>query len=194
MRQIDSMIDDLRRKQQSESKQQKKKKERLESRKVQALKRIGAAGVEHLGFGNNVKAEKIVQARLEEASKSRVSHAEAMADIAERGDFASELQWIDVRPSNDNSVSLWKGYCVKRVEARYRFRVDGIRAEIIVREIAAGGYVASLACRRDIASGVGETPEKAAERAYVAYCDLKGRDASDIPFLSTKLDAAHVAS
>ena len=194
MKQIDTLIDDLRKKQKAELVEQEKIKRRLELRKVTALKRIGAAGVKHLGFGNNVKAQRIVEKLLEEASNARVSQAEAMADLAERGDLISEIEWVEIRPEQDRSVILWKGYCLKRVDDRYRFRIDGARAALVVREMAEGGYVAALTCRHEMASGIGEEAEDAAKRAYTAFCDLTGRSASEIPFTTTKLDSDHVAS
>lgn len=182
MNNIDEMIATVRDEQVSE--RQKRERE-LEERRVGALKRIGEAAAKFLDM-SVPENEDILRRRLKEAHSVRISHAEAMASLAEQGDLTGELQWWDIREDGEVSgVSLWKGYVVKVRVVRRRADVQGDYLEVNVRRDVEGGYICELMGNMGTVVGqsadANPSAQRAINRALYAYWKKCGITAPPIP-------------
>lgn len=194
---IDDMIADVAPK---EKDQHWRREQELKKRRAVALRRIGNAAEEIFDdLGNNVEAEAILRERLRVAQDARISHAEAIADLAERGDVTSKVMWWDILSAETSvapgevpppRLSLWKGY-VKSKRVSYEYgRMNGDIISITVKEDVLGGYVCEL--EGDAGTVVGvvlgtddkPTADKAVERAWKAYwVNLREVAESELPSL-----------
>lgn len=172
---IEEIISDVKSSQISEKQQREKI---LEIRRSDVLGRIGAAAVANLELGNNENVESLLESRLHEAMSARISHAEAMADLAERGDFSSDLMWWDIK---DKEQTIWKGYVVRERIGRLKIHFRNTYLEISTRRAAGGSYVAEVYTSEAITVGLSEETAVAASR-----------EACRVHLLGLSLDEAEV--
>jgi len=164
---IEQMISNAKSSQLSEKQ---KREQELEDRRDAALKRIGKAALAFLDFERDSgHSDRILKQRMNDAMRVRISQAEAMATLAERGDFISELMWRDI---SDRGHTLWKGYVLRRRVGRVKIDQQGFWVDIGVRMIAEGGYVAEAFADAPRLAGrviTGMSPQSALEAAQGAY-------------------------
>lgn len=176
---VDELIDNLRRSHSEENAERRQREDELKSRRTIALRHIGDAAIK---FN---EPEQVVIFRLKEAQKARISHAEALVELAARGDFVSQIGWWDIR--SKKKQSLWKGYVKQTRVARRRFagvvagRVDNI--DVNVREMTQGGFVAEVMGVLGVAVGRNEnSAQDAIESGWMAYQTMAGgRTIEDLP-------------
>lgn len=162
---VDDLIKDV---QYEDSKRQRaiRYEKMLRNRRKVVMETIGNAAKKHLPLGNVVDAEKILHARLLEARDCRVSKAEAIAALAEQGDFTSKLMWWDIRDENDQT--LWKGYVLK-APVLYK---DLVSYKLWVRKSAEKGYVALLKEENKVFVGVSFGESAKAVDAVIRVLDV----------------------
>lgn len=176
---VDELIDNLSRSHSEENEERRQREDELKSRRTIALRHIGDAAIK---FN---EPEQVVIFRLKEAQKVRISQAEALVELAARGDFVSKIVWWDIRSKKNQS--LWKGYVKESRIARRRFagvvagKNDNI--DVNVREMTQGGFVAEIMGTLGVAVGRNENSDQdAVESGWMAYQTMAGgRAVDDLP-------------
>jgi len=186
MRKIDKLI--------SEARSQSRKRgidvqRKLDERRKSAIERIASAAQKHLRVDDNPGDEEVLYQRIWDADRARISETEAMAAMAERGDFASKLFWLNIE---HEKVALWKGYVVAGQQFKHSVLVgpDGgsgaglpreqtERVMVIVQTVAdpgahahggaAGRYIANVFGKHGSVVWLDDIRRKAAVDAYVQY-------------------------
>ena len=165
MRTVDELIQDVQR-EDPKKKKVKKHQQTLKSRRENALARIGDAAKKYLSLGNSRESEEVLRRRLEEARDARISLAEAIAALAEQGDFSSRLMWWSIE---DKDRILWKGYVIKLPI----LAEDVMGYSIRIRQQAESGYVAIITGTPGKSVGISDgddmSPAQAITRAYESY-------------------------
>lgn len=148
----------------------KQKNEDIERRRDSISKRILDAAKDKFGEGYDSIA---ILDRAKKARESRLSYGEAIADLAERGDFESELEWIEVF---DNPVAIWKGYVIDGTNKSVTFHLLGRLIRANVWRISPEGYICLMESssrkgkKGDIVVGHSlENGYEASKTAFTAY-------------------------
>jgi hypothetical protein len=195
--QIEQILDKMRDK--VSEKEQRKREGRIqaEERRQNVLHRITNAAKAHGVDLLNLDIREFLADRLRLAQDSRISHAEAIASLAEiDGDFISNVYWWDIQ---HNGVSIWKNYVVAHRVLRADFKAtidggDGLAAspehvdilEINIRRDCAGGFVAEVSGDAGktvgVVAGEDASPIGAAVAAYLSYFGgLRGEVLEGVP-------------
>jgi len=170
MERVDELLENVKRRQREENKEEHEKQRALDDRRKDAVRRIGEAAITHLDL-NVLECKNLAEKRMLDAEKGRLSRAQALADLAERGDFESDPWWWDIREqSEDSKVTLWKGYVKYHRVVRKQFRTPNDFIDLNIREKVRGGYVAEVLGNYGVSAAVNDTsPRRAALAAYNAY-------------------------
>jgi hypothetical protein len=177
MHHIDQMIFSLK---EREKKKNEEGRMVVEARRDAAYQRLGEAA-KKWDIGDI-----LLQRRLEEAFSVRISHAEALACLADEvGDFESTIMWWKITSldkeseignrKTEESIKLWEGYTLVNRAFRLQFVECGREFDFNSRYICdGGGYVASCyvhggAISVGLSVGDGATPKCAAYNSALAY-------------------------
>ncbi|TRO55183.1 hypothetical protein E2P64_07565 [Candidatus Bathyarchaeota archaeon] len=171
MSKIDELITRVKERQKEENKDEIDKQRGLDFRRKEAIHRIAEAGIRLLDLDNDIDARTSVENRMLDAEKGRLSRAEALADLAERGDFVSDPWWWDIKEQSEGSkVSIWRGYVKYHRIVRKKKRSADDFIDLNVREKVKGGYVAEVLGNHGVSAAVDDnSPRKAAMKAYNGY-------------------------
>jgi hypothetical protein len=168
---IDELVEKVKQRQREENKEEIDKQRELDSRRKEAIRRIAESGIKYLNLESDSEVQERVERRMLEAEKGRLSRAEALADLAELGDFVSEPWWWDIKEQSEGSqISLWRGYVKYKRIVRKKFMTPDDFVDLNIREKIKGGYVAEVLGNYGVVAAVDEkSPRKAALKAYSGY-------------------------